>query len=190
MKESFEAPLRAAAIVVFVTGVLYLLLNPPSMSGLGGLLAILLGGALIATVTAWLVVLLTGEEMPEPEFRQLEKRSETLARMPPLQQPPDDFQLLVYEALSELPDEFQQVLEHVPVVISNDGHERRAYGLYHGATVARDDYANRILIYQDTLERDFGHDPELLRRQVQQTVWHEVAHHLGWDERGVRGLGL
>jgi predicted Zn-dependent protease with MMP-like domain len=30
----------------------------------------------------------------------------------------------------------------------------------------------------------------LLREQVEQTVRHELAHHLGWDEPGVRGLGL
>ena len=59
------------------------------------------------------------------------------------------------------------------------------------APVARDTYPDRIVIYQDTLERDFGHDPaELLRAQVERTVRHELAHHLGWGERGVRGLGL
>ena len=46
------------------------------------------------------------------------------------------------------------------------------------------------MIFQDTLERDFGHDPGLLRAQVERTVRHEVAHHLGWNETGVRGLGL
>ena len=38
--------------------------------------------------------------------------------------------------------------------------------------------------------RDFGHDIDLLRAQVVRTVRHELAHHLGWDEDGVRGLGL
>ena len=46
------------------------------------------------------------------------------------------------------------------------------------------------MLYQDTLERDFGFDPELLRAQVERTLRHELAHHLGWGERGVRGLGL
>ena len=36
----------------------------------------------------------------------------------------------------------------------------------------------------------FGHDPALLRAQVERTVRHELAHHLGWDEPGMRGLGL
>jgi predicted Zn-dependent protease with MMP-like domain len=56
--------------------------------------------------------------------------------------------------------------------------------------VARNDVADRIVIYRDTLVRDFGHDPAELRRQVTRTVQHELAHHLGWGERGVRGLGL
>jgi len=56
--------------------------------------------------------------------------------------------------------------------------------------VARDNFEDRIVIYRDTLERDFGHDRELLARQVERTLRHELAHHLGWGERGVGGLGL
>ena len=70
------------------------------------------------------------------------------------------------------------------------GQEHRAYDHYMGDTVARDGYPDRIVIYQDTLERDFGHDRGLLRAQVERTVRHELAHHLGWDEDGVAGLGL
>jgi predicted Zn-dependent protease with MMP-like domain len=94
------------------------------------------------------------------------------------------------QALDELPQEFRDVLHTTPVVVSTRGREHRAYGHYMGGTVARDIYADRIVIYQDTLERDFGHDPGLLRAQVARTVRHELAHHLGWDERGVRDLGL
>jgi predicted Zn-dependent protease with MMP-like domain len=78
----------------------------------------------------------------------------------------------------------------VPVVVSHLGTEHHAYGHYYGDTIARDNYEERIVIYQDTLERDFGHDPELLRAQVTRTLRHEVAHLLGWGEKGVRGLGL
>ena len=89
-----------------------------------------------------------------------------------------------------LPVEFQRLLHDTPVVVSQHGMENRAYGHYFGDTVARDNYPDRIVLYQDTLERDFGHDPELLRAQVERTLRHEVAHHLGWNEPGVRDLGL
>ena len=56
--------------------------------------------------------------------------------------------------------------------------------------VGRDRAAHRIVIFQDTLERDFGSDPDLLARQVDRTLRHEVAHHLGYGEPGVAALGL
>ncbi|MGN6167188.1 MAG: metallopeptidase family protein [Solirubrobacteraceae bacterium] len=100
------------------------------------------------------------------------------------------FQALVRAAIEELPLEFHAALEHVAVVVSNGGSERHAYGFYEGDTVARDYFHDRIVIFRDTLVRDFGHDPEMLKAQVTRTVRHELAHHLGWGERGVRGLGL
>jgi predicted Zn-dependent protease with MMP-like domain len=102
----------------------------------------------------------------------------------------EDFKALVRSALDELPLEFHRALEHVAVVVSDGGHARRAYGLYQGDTVAHDFFHDRIIIFRDTLMRDFGHDPELLKAQVRRTVRHELAHHLGWGEQGVRGLGL
>jgi predicted Zn-dependent protease with MMP-like domain len=102
----------------------------------------------------------------------------------------DDFRALVRAAVDDLPLEFHRALEHVAVVVSDGGRARRAYGLYEGDTVARDFFHDRIVIFRDTLLRDFGHDPVLLRTQVTRTVRHELAHHLGWDENGVRGLGL
>jgi len=102
----------------------------------------------------------------------------------------EDFRALVRAAIDDLPLEFHRALEHVAVVISEAGRRRRAYGLYHGDTVAQDYFHDRIVIFRDTLVRDFGHDPELLKAQVTRTLRHELAHHLGWDEKGVRGLGL
>jgi predicted Zn-dependent protease with MMP-like domain len=101
-----------------------------------------------------------------------------------------EFEELVADAIDALPEEFQEVLEKVAVVVSDLGTEQHAYGQYFGDGVARERYEDRIVIYRDTLERDFGHDRELLARQVERTLRHELAHHLGWDERGVGGLGL
>jgi predicted Zn-dependent protease with MMP-like domain len=102
----------------------------------------------------------------------------------------EDFKVLVRRAIDDLPLEFHRALEHVAVVVSDSGTRRGAYGLYQGDTVAQDYFHDRIVIFRDTLVRDFGHDPELLKAQVTRTVRHELAHHLGWDEKGVRGLGL
>src|SRR4051794_39155122 len=138
----------------------------------------------------------------EAEFDRLVVRSEALARENLAAEPdegefleldpynPVDFETLVREALDDLPDLLIKALDRVPVVISDKGRKVGAYGLYQGDTVARDNYHDRIIIFRDTLLRDFGHDPDLLRDQVTRTARHELAHPLGADELGVRELGL
>jgi len=143
------------------------------------------------------------EPETEAEFERLVEESERMARDGVAYEPEEgefldldpyddeDFAELVREAMDELPDLLQRALErNVAVVISDGGRKARAYGLYHGDGVARDDVPDRIVIYRDTLRRDFGHDPDLLRSEVTRTVRHELAHHLGADELGVRDLGL
>jgi predicted Zn-dependent protease with MMP-like domain len=142
------------------------------------------------------------EPADEEEFERLVRRSERLARENLAEEPdesdflaldprdPDDFEELVREALDDLPDLLLRALDHVAVVISDGGRRQRAYGLYQGGTVARDDHHDRIVIFRDTLVRDFGDEPDELRAQVTRTVRHELAHHLGADELGVRELGL
>jgi predicted Zn-dependent protease with MMP-like domain len=141
--------------------------------------------------TAWATIALMGRDgMSEEEFERLVRRSEELARDTRLAEEASDFEVLVAEAIDRLPPEFQKVLETVPVVVSSRGAEAGAYGHYMGDTVARGYYEDRIVLYQDTLERDFGWDPDVLAAQVERTLRHELAHHLGWNESGVRELGL
>ena len=130
-------------------------------------------------------------ELSDAEFDALVERSEALARdQRPEHRRLTAFEELVADAIDRLPAEFAQVIDHVPVVVSDRGAEIHAYGQYYGATIARDRAAHRIVIFQDTLERDFGSNPELLARQVERTLRHEVAHHLGYNEPGVAALGL
>jgi predicted Zn-dependent protease with MMP-like domain len=162
--------------------------------------AIGLIGIVIAMVTGRLADYT--EPADDDEFEELVRRSERLARDNLAAEPgeeeffeldprnPADFEELVREALDDLPDLLLKALDHVAVVISDKGRRNRAYGLYQGDTVARDDVADRIVIFRDTLLRDFGDDPDELRAQVTRTVRHELAHHLGADELGVRELGL
>ena len=142
------------------------------------------------------------EPADDDEFELLVRHSEALARDNLAAEPdevefleldprrPEDFEELVREALDDLPDLLLKALDHVAVVISDKGRRHRAYGLYQGDTAARDNYPDRIIIFRDTLLRDFGDDPDELRAQVTRTVRHELAHHLGADELGVRELGL
>lgn len=160
--------------------------------------------AALAGVAAFLAVRLAGWRNPESEaeFEELVRHSEDLAReglavdpeesefmeLDPLND--EDFEELVSDALDELPDLLRNALAHVAVVISDGGKARGAYGLYQGDTVARGNVHERIVIFRDTLRRDFGHDPDLLRAQVTRTVRHELAHHVGFDELGVSRLDL
>jgi predicted Zn-dependent protease with MMP-like domain len=102
----------------------------------------------------------------------------------------DEFEAMVADAIDRLPEEFRALLEKVPVVISDLGTDENAYGQYSGDGLANERYEDRIVIYRDTLERDFGKDRKALAREVDRTLRHELAHHLGWEEHGVGELGL
>jgi len=159
----------------------------------------------IGAPIVWLALRMADWNDPESEqdFERLVLRSERLARDDLAVEPDEsefleldpfddgEFEELVRDAIDELPEWAQTALDrNVAIVISDGGRRRRAYGLYHGDGVSRDNVPDRIVIYRDTLRRDFGHDPDELREQVVRTVRHELAHHLGWDELGVQGLGL
>jgi predicted Zn-dependent protease with MMP-like domain len=169
-----------------------------------GIATAVAGLGLLGMVLAAVTTRLADYQEPadEEEFELLVRRTEQLARENLAAEPdeqdfltldprkPDDFEELVREALDDLPDLLRKALDHVPVVISDKGRRHRAYGLYQGDTIARDNHPDRIIVFRDTLLRDFGHDADELRAQVTRTVRHELAHHLGADELGVRELGL
>jgi predicted Zn-dependent protease with MMP-like domain len=163
-----------------------------------------IAAAVLLGATAFVAVRLAGWRDPESEteFDELIRHSEELAReglavdpdeadfmeLDPLDD--EDFEELVRDALDELPDLLRNALRHVAVVISDGGRRARAYGQYEGDGASRDDYPDRIVIFRDTLRRDFGRDPQRLRDQVTRTVRHELAHHVGFDELGVSRLDL
>jgi predicted Zn-dependent protease with MMP-like domain len=160
--------------------------------------------AVLTAIAASIAVRLAGWHNPESEeeFEEIVRRAEELGReglavdpeeaefmeLDPLND--EDFEELVRDALDDLPDLLRNALAHVAVVISDGGRRAGAYGLYQGGQTRRDDTHDRIMIFRDTLRRDFGHDPDLLRDQVVRTVRHELAHHVGFDELGVSRLDL
>jgi predicted Zn-dependent protease with MMP-like domain len=181
----------ALAIAAFATGILIWFINPPSLSGAGGLISLIIGASAFIFVAAWLTVRMMGSDaLPEEDFERIVRRSEELARRPKLAREATEFELVVADAIDRLPPEFQKLLEDTAVVVSQRGAEVHAYGRYYGDTVAGGRFEQRIVIYEDTLTRDFGWDHEILAQQVERTLRHELAHHLGWNERGVQGLGL
>jgi predicted Zn-dependent protease with MMP-like domain len=211
MLEDFPAGRRVAMTALFTFCIAILVVT--LLGGLSQMYAVRLmqiAACVLATIVvlAGVMVVVTGRladytsPADEEEFEELVRTSERLARENLAAEPeetdfleldprnPGDFEELVRQALDDLPDLLLKSLDHVAVVISDKGRRHRAYGIYQGDTVARDNYPDRIVIFRDTLLRDFGHDPEELRAQVTRTVRHELAHHLGADELGVRELGL
>jgi predicted Zn-dependent protease with MMP-like domain len=169
------------------------------------LAVVVFGAALMFGVVGLVFVRLAGWREPESEeeFERVVLRAERLASDGLAVEPDEDefleldplddrdFEELVRDALDDLPDLLKRALDHnVAVVISDGGRRHGAYGLYQGDGANRDTVHDRIVIFRDTLRRDFGHDADLLRDQVLRTVRHELAHHVGFDELGVRGLGL
>jgi predicted Zn-dependent protease with MMP-like domain len=157
------------------------------------------------------------KDMDEKSFEALEDRVDTLAnddeRALEANPGPDlaagvpihseaDFEAAVRAALDVLPAEIEDQLSGVAITVSDDGAAHHAYGMFvPGAKslsrVAQwfpwgeaNDAPDQIVIYRDTLTRDFGKDQTLLRAKIIETVRHEVGHALGLDEAGVRKLGL
>ncbi len=112
----------------------------------------------------------------------------------------EDFEAAVGAAVAGLPEKFQKAMEGVVVVVSDDGASQKAYGMFVGRTAFHDEQMisfptsyvlpDEIIIYRDTLLRDFGGNPAQLRAEIVRVVRHEVGHHLGLNEDQVRELGL
>lgn len=104
---------------------------------------------------------------------------------------PPDFQVLVDEALAELPDDLRAAMSNVTVVVEDEPPDGAPLlGLYQGVPLTQRSsryggvLPDKISIYRGPLERLSGGDSARLRRQVRRVVLHEVAHHFGIsDER-------
>jgi predicted Zn-dependent protease with MMP-like domain len=105
--------------------------------------------------------------------------------------------------LARIPEEFQQHLTDVPVVLEprphaelvREGFDPRAVGLFEGleqGRLAAGDLAQaptRIVLFYANLLAD-SPDEEALLHEIEITLLHEIGHFFGLDEDDVERLGL
>lgn len=114
------------------------------------------------------------------------------------------FEELVIKALSELPEEFQDKLENIDIVIAaQPTPEQRSrmglrrgetlLGLYEGVPLTKrsSQYGmvppDKITIFQKPIEAQCRNEGEIAR-EVQQVARHEIAHYFGMDEASIRRI--
>ncbi|MCX6811114.1 MAG: metallopeptidase family protein [Candidatus Berkelbacteria bacterium] len=112
------------------------------------------------------------------------------------------FKQIVSEGISAIPEKFLKQLDNVAIVIEKRPtkaqeeklHLRQGlilFGLYEGVPQTRRGLGysgvlpDKITIFQESIEL-VGRDEEDIKEMVKNTVWHEIAHHFGMDEREVR----
>src|SRR5271157_5564833 len=115
---------------------------------------------------------------------------------------PAEFDRLVAAAYARIPARFRRRMKNIAVVVEPEpvpaqlarGRAPRGgtlLGLYEGRPLTKrsvfESFAmpDRITIFQGPHER-LATSPEHLARLVEDTVWHEVAHYFGMNERQVR----
>jgi predicted Zn-dependent protease with MMP-like domain len=110
------------------------------------------------------------------------------------------FEQVVDEALEELPDWVLEVVDNLHVVVENrptteqDPHHEGILGIYEGVALAERgiDYSgflpDRISVFMEP-HLALGLNRDDLRDEIRRTVLHEVAHHLGIDDRRLHELG-
>lgn len=112
------------------------------------------------------------------------------------------FEILVEEAIKEVPKEYREKLDNVAFVVEDFPnyiqmrkakirHPYGLLGLYEGVSQLnrRSNYnavmPDKITIFQKPIEM-IANDDESLKKIIQGTVKHEIAHHFGMSEEEVR----
>jgi len=113
----------------------------------------------------------------------------------------EKFEKLVMEGVRAIPEKFLEKLDNVDIVIEDEPtpyqlRKLRArksliiFGLYEGVPQTKRGHYGQVLpdkitIFKKPIERIARSESEI-KEIVKNTVWHEIAHHFGMDERRVR----
>jgi predicted Zn-dependent protease with MMP-like domain len=102
-----------------------------------------------------------------------------------------EFELLVEDALRSIPSRFRRRMKNVAIVVEQEPPQPGLLGLYQGRPLTDRSVfegftlPDKITIFQGPHER-LSRTRAELEQMVADTVWHEIAHHFGMDERRVR----
>lgn len=117
----------------------------------------------------------------------------------------EQFEGWVQEAIEALPPVGKEAMENVGIVVEPEVRRRKArevgirrghtlLGLYEGIPKTKRGphyfgvLPDKITIFQSAIEELGGGNPEKIRQIVFDTVWHEVAHHLGFEEQELHAI--
>ena len=111
------------------------------------------------------------------------------------------FEKLVNEGIKAIPRGFMEKLTNVGIVIEDEPtleqlRELRIrkhsllFGLYEGVPQTKRYHYGQVLpdkitIFKKSIERAASSEEEI-KEIVKNTVWHEIAHHFGMDEKRIR----
>ena len=115
-----------------------------------------------------------------------------------------EFEKLVKQSVLELPEKIRKTMENVAIVIENRPSQENLrqvgirygnilLGLYEGVPQTKWGKGfgmvlpDKITIFQESIEK-FAKSSEEIKGLVKNTVWHEIAHHFGFSEKGIREL--
>ena len=113
----------------------------------------------------------------------------------------DEFEVLVEQALEQLPDDFKAALENVAVMVQEEPSEEdleevgidpddpdrdELFGLYQGVPLTeRDSFysalPDRVLVFRGPILRGCETRRQVLR-EIRETVQHELGHYFGMEE--------
>jgi predicted Zn-dependent protease with MMP-like domain len=105
--------------------------------------------------------------------------------------PAAEFDAIVERAIARIPQRFRKRMENISVIVEPEPRRPGLLGLYQGYPLTDRSVSqgftmpDRITIYQGPHERHARSRAEL-EEMVYETVWHEIAHYFGMDERQVR----